>query len=107
MAPRICRLPFCRLHDQFNFWPDGCAYPDSLGKTAYDDANFNLAHDHGPADLARRRCAMNESPQNAKAAQRGKTHACGISRDEPFAVAYRFSFLRANADRLRAFLSVS
>src|SRR5882672_6039647 len=65
MASRICRLSFHRLHHQFNVWPDGCAGTDSLGKTPRDDADFDLAHDHGPSDLAGRRCVMNESPQNA------------------------------------------
>src|ERR1700757_4835515 len=61
MAPRVCGLSFHRLHHEFNVWPDGCAGPDSLGKTPHDDADFDLAHDHGPSDLAGGRCAMNEN----------------------------------------------
>jgi hypothetical protein len=37
-----------------------------LGKTPHDDADFDLAHDHGPSDLAGGRCAMNENREGLK-----------------------------------------
>src|SRR5690242_13456351 len=60
MASRICGLSFHRFHHELDVRPDGCAGPDSLGKTPCDDADSDLAHDHGPPDLTGNRRAMNE-----------------------------------------------
>jgi hypothetical protein len=61
-------LSLHRLYHQFNIWPDGCAGPDSLGKTPRHDADIDLAHDHGPSDLAGGRRAMSEGRSRVEAA---------------------------------------
>src|SRR5215467_4642073 len=74
MASRVRGLSFHRLYRQLDVWPDGCAGPGSLGETPHDDADPDLAHDHGPADLACGWRAMNEGPALARAVAAPRTY---------------------------------